>query len=245
MPNAKNIQWSRLSIEAAAIVASILLAFAIDAWWEDRQDRENEKEYLVSLRQELADSIEFAKENEELRRKVVDAHVSLIAQVQGAKRAPDRDLYEWISLLSYPLRYYPPRAVYNDIMASGGTNLISSAEIRMALAELEQGIRFLAQNDESSWVVWEQRIQPFLEGRIPRIERLRQGYARDRRDIPFGKSPHTADFDAIFADPAFEDMIAERWLRLQNGTLTVGRIISQSRKIVDLISAEHGVGSRD
>ena len=238
MPNTKNIQWSRLSIEAVAIVGSILLAFAIDAWWENHQDREDEEDYLVSLRQELADSIEIAQENEELRRKVVDAHVFLVAQIQGATRATDRDLYEWISLLSYPLRYYPPRAVYNDKMASGSTNIISSAEIRIALAELEQGIRFLEQYDQSSWVVWEQRIQPFLEGRIPRIERLRQGYARDRRDMPFGQSPHTADFDAIFVDPAFEDMIAERWLRLQNGTLAIGRVISQSERIVDLIDVE-------
>jgi len=244
MPIPKNIQWSRLSIEAAAIVGSILLAFAIDAWWEDHQERENEEEYLLSLRQELADSIEFAKENEELRRKVVEAHVSLVAQVQGEIRATDRDLYEWISLLSYPLQYYPPRAVYNDIVALGGTNLISSAEIRISLAELEQTIRFLEQYDESSWVVWVQRIQPFLEGRIPRVERLRQGYARDRFDMPFGQSPHTADFDAIFADPVFEDMIAERWLRLQNGTLAIGRVISQSRKIVDLIDAELGVGAQ-
>ena len=245
MPNAKQNQWSRLSIEAAAIVASILLAFAIDAWWEDRQDRKNETEYLIALRQELSNSIEFAEENEELRRKVVDAHVSLVDQIQGAPRATDRELYEWISLLSYPVQYFPPRAVYNDIMASGGTNLFDSADIRIALAEFEQGIRFLSQYDESSWTVWEQRIQPFLEGRIPRIERLRKGYARNRRDIPFGESPHTADFDDVLTDPAFEDMIAERWLRLQNGTLAIGRIISQSRYIVELIDAHLELDARE
>lgn len=240
MSNTKNIQWSRLSIEAAAIVGSILLAFAIDAWWEGHKDRQDEEEYLVALREEFSDSIQIASENEELRRKVVEAHVALIAQIQGEPRASESDLYEWVSLLSYPLRYYPRRAVYNDIMASGGTNLISSSEIRIALAEFEQGIRYLEQFDETSWAVWEQRIQPYLEGRVPRVERLKQGYARNRRDMPFGDSPHAPDFEAILADPAFEDMIAERWLRLQNGTLAIGRISLLSVKIIELIDAEIG-----
>jgi len=42
MINADKIPWKRLSVEAAAIVASILLAFAIDAWWGDRQRDEAE-----------------------------------------------------------------------------------------------------------------------------------------------------------------------------------------------------------
>ncbi len=32
-----DIAWRRLLIEGTAIVLSILLAFAIDAWWQDRE----------------------------------------------------------------------------------------------------------------------------------------------------------------------------------------------------------------
>ena len=39
MSEYERIPWTRLYIEAAAIVASILLAFAIDAWWADRLER--------------------------------------------------------------------------------------------------------------------------------------------------------------------------------------------------------------
>jgi len=34
------IAWPRLLVEGLVIVVSILLAFAIDAWWEDRQEAE-------------------------------------------------------------------------------------------------------------------------------------------------------------------------------------------------------------
>ncbi len=51
MTETQNIPWRRLSIEAAAIVASILLAFAIDAWWEERGLLIEEQQVLQGLRE--------------------------------------------------------------------------------------------------------------------------------------------------------------------------------------------------
>ena len=49
MDETQKIPWKRLPIEAAAIVVSILLAFAIDAWWNEQQERAEEREVLESL----------------------------------------------------------------------------------------------------------------------------------------------------------------------------------------------------
>jgi hypothetical protein len=65
MTDAQNIPWKRLSAEAAAIVISILLAFAIDAWWSDRGDREAEQSLLKRLRAdfvELRADIQFVEQ---------------------------------------------------------------------------------------------------------------------------------------------------------------------------------------
>ena len=56
MTETQSIAWRRLSIEATVIVASILLAFAIDAWWEERGERNSEVVLLERLR---ADYIEI------------------------------------------------------------------------------------------------------------------------------------------------------------------------------------------
>ena len=53
MPQGK--YWN-LAGQSAAIVASILLAFAIDAWWEDRQEREAEQAMLASLQHDFVTS---------------------------------------------------------------------------------------------------------------------------------------------------------------------------------------------
>ena len=41
--------WSRLTLEAVAIVFSILLAFAIEAWWSERQEQKFEEETIQAL----------------------------------------------------------------------------------------------------------------------------------------------------------------------------------------------------
>jgi len=53
MPTSENIPWKRLAFEAVAIVGSILLAFSIDAWWQDRQIRIEEQEVLTGLQAEF------------------------------------------------------------------------------------------------------------------------------------------------------------------------------------------------
>lgn len=46
-------RWRRLALESATVVGSILLAFAIDAAWDLRQERAEERELLLGLRAEL------------------------------------------------------------------------------------------------------------------------------------------------------------------------------------------------
>ena len=49
MAGTQTIPWKRISVEAAAIVVSILLAFAIDASWEDRQESSRRQELIRGL----------------------------------------------------------------------------------------------------------------------------------------------------------------------------------------------------
>lgn len=49
MTEAQFIPWKRIAVEGAAIVASILLAFAIDAWWQDRTQAALQHDQLQML----------------------------------------------------------------------------------------------------------------------------------------------------------------------------------------------------
>ena len=54
----QEIQWKRYAVEAIVIVASILLAFAIDAWWDQRREAIEEQLALRDLEVELKQNLD-------------------------------------------------------------------------------------------------------------------------------------------------------------------------------------------
>ncbi len=58
MIETQKIHWKRIGIEAAAIVASILLAFAIDAWWSSKSEQARTEELLRALEVEWASDLQ-------------------------------------------------------------------------------------------------------------------------------------------------------------------------------------------
>ena len=72
MTNTQKTSWKRLSLEAAAIIASILLAFWIDAGWDQREDAARERIVLETL---LSDMREF-----QLAREIRDGYLDAIIE---------------------------------------------------------------------------------------------------------------------------------------------------------------------
>lgn len=55
MSEQQALRWKRLFAEGVAIVLSILLAFAIDAWWEDRNDQQAAQVLLHRLKADFTE----------------------------------------------------------------------------------------------------------------------------------------------------------------------------------------------
>lgn len=83
MTKSGNTVWRRLLVEGAAIVGSILLAFAIDAWWDERQAMLSANSRILSVGQEL-DLI-----SGRLKRSIRLAQVAEDAAVVWLEQAPD------------------------------------------------------------------------------------------------------------------------------------------------------------
>jgi len=146
MSENQSMPWKRLSLEAAAIIASILLAFAIDAWWEDRQERVLEQQYLASLKadfqadiEELDEAIALAKSRGQLGRLIVSTIDK--DRVEGNPNA-----FIWAVYSSYLLNFPSyTRATINDLLSTGNLQLLQNSNLKAAIAEYYTDIEYREQ----------------------------------------------------------------------------------------------------
>ncbi len=78
MAKSQEIPWKRIFVEAAAVVVSILLAFSIDAWWEDRIEREAETWLLERLHADFVEIRTTLEDVAKSHRRAHDAGVDLL-----------------------------------------------------------------------------------------------------------------------------------------------------------------------
>jgi hypothetical protein len=78
MSVATQISWFRIFAESVAIVTSILLAFAIDAWWTDRSERVRTDELLQALETEWSTEITKIDSNLANYDRILSATIELV-----------------------------------------------------------------------------------------------------------------------------------------------------------------------
>jgi len=159
MDETQKIHWKRLSIEAAAIVVSILLAFTIDAWWDNRQDRAEERELLKSL------NVEFEANRDQADSIIsyLDRDVQSVAMLMELRQdeilaLPAEVVETIIGSLATPRTFDAVRGSIDSMIGSGKLGMLRDRELREALTKFVNVVDdavedadFLAQTSIQVW----------------------------------------------------------------------------------------------
>ena len=132
----KGIPWLRVCVEGAVIVGSILLAFALDAWW-DNQNREDELRDQLEI---VAREMQSTREALQRVLSVHDMNAELSGRLTSALRevTPDSEVVFSDSVIG-PL--FPQATAdvttgaLDAFIAAGGLELIEDSEIRRQLLD--------------------------------------------------------------------------------------------------------------
>lgn len=163
MNEMREIPWKRLLVEAAAIVASILLAFAIDAWWQDHSDQARLEEYLLQAHADSLDNQHRLTEAIQLEKGQQRAVQEILAALRSPVPMTIDSARQWTQLEPGFIWYSDPRLLDGAItalVATGDINLVHNPRIKTSLInylgqlkadmnELDRGVnRFLIHHDE-------------------------------------------------------------------------------------------------
>lgn len=134
MPDSLRLPWKRLFAEGAVIVVSILLAFAIDAWWDFSQERAREASYLSQLERELQSTIDN-NAHVAARADSSDRAARKLVRVYYEERSPDPDsVSNWLLATGY-WDVQPRLGTVRALVTSGDLALIRDDSLRAMLPD--------------------------------------------------------------------------------------------------------------
>jgi hypothetical protein len=127
--------WSVIFIELLVVIIGLVLAFQVDRWWEERNERSREQDYITRLIGEVQDDIDqirFAKDLAEVRQGFGDLLLEVIADPVIAEQQPAMFL---VAVAQAAFTFSPSLTSHTleDLRSTGNMGLIRSAEIKDAL----------------------------------------------------------------------------------------------------------------
>jgi hypothetical protein len=221
--------------EGMVIVASILVAFALDASWSNYQESKVERRVLGELKEEL----ESASARIEISMIELESAVEGSLELAGnlgkdtSALSPNaaQNLVIWaLSMNTLEV----PTSVVDSIIASGQVRLISKSELRDALAKWPSFIADVRENHEWHRVETDEYLIPYFAQFLSIRDTLISGGAL--RTL----TASTFDYEVVpmQRDEVFEDRLAWRIMRLQATLYETNVLLDESGKLLALINAE-------
>ena len=197
----------RLVLEGTVIIVSILLAFGIDAWWEERKDRLEEQGILIGLQEEFQltrDLLTQAKEKLSERVGALEELLLAMEKFEPADVASVSTLF--MDAMLAPSTTDLGSGALDALLSSGRVELLENAALRSSLSAWN-GVLGEVYDDEqnNSEFIYKQVIPYFVDHGVPVSGAMSQWYpdwsapARFLADSPEG-------FTRLLQDPQFRTL---------------------------------------
>jgi hypothetical protein len=153
--------------EGILIIVSILIAFAIDAWWEDRQDRAEEARILTALRAEFQENADRLPRYIGIRETDAELAGLLVQEIQevgvGAKILVTAE-----QLMAFTVHgsFDAVRGAFDAMLQSGDLRYIENKELRERLVRWPSLIADAVENDYFLRTIAGPRAFSYLANRV-------------------------------------------------------------------------------
>ena len=210
------IPWNRLTAEAIVIVGSILLAFAIDAWWAERIERIDERAQLERLYTEFVTNIERI-DIRTLEERAQEASTEVFELIEASQDNGYEEIEvpaRTVRLILYAPTFDADTPILNGLISSGRLEIILNEEVLALISEWDRTFH--------DYTTWAERARRSVDERlIPAL--VARG---DIGSVLMVQGPSVqAQFSQldnipVRIDDELKGFVAERWLNGQTALVT-------------------------
>jgi hypothetical protein len=171
MSNRQKISWKRLSVEAAAIVASILFAFAIDAWWDESQQQREMQTVMADLEASFAENVTLLDENIELvilYREILKGFIEM--EPGDAANIPPELTFDTLQSIWRPVTTTNNNSILIAILDAENLTALDFPALRNAIARWRGQVNQLDERTEQ--LVASEQDALLVIGRHPEVGRV-------------------------------------------------------------------------
>jgi len=218
------VGWRHLLAEIGVTTLGILIAVAVNAWWQHRQDRRTELDAIREMRAVLV--VDLADLRDDLSRyQRVDRSTRLLLErlQAGLPYAPGLDTIFGAQLI---FRRHLSNSTAYESLRSRGLGLIGDDSLRLAVIDFYglQNTTIALWNDIDTRLV-DVNIRPFFHDHF-RIRAASPG-------VPRAAVP--VDYPALARDPAFQGLLATRLETMVATTAAYEHALSQGERLIALL----------
>lgn len=160
--NGLRINWARILVEGSAIVVSILLAFAIDAWWDTRQDRQEEQRILAGLKEELESNLDRIEVELSYRISVIESIQTIFDASSGKIELEPEQVDRLIGDVTWWTNVDYSRGVVDGLVRGGRLSIIENKELRDAISELPNRYDVIRESERNDQTTTSTIVVPYL-----------------------------------------------------------------------------------
>ena len=161
----RSIPWLRVSVEGVVIVASILLAFGIDAWWARIESHRNALAELGTVFEEVHEARTQLQDLVRWRERERSAALAVQTRLEGVSPDNPIALPDTLFALSFGMKLVtdaPTRAT-DAFITSGHIDEVEDFELRQALLSWTSSLTDLRDDEVRFGAVQDQLMEDFYD----------------------------------------------------------------------------------
>jgi len=235
-----------LVLQAASVVASILLAFAIDAWWGQRVEAAAKNELLEDFRKELMEQRKALDTERVYREASRDSVKSLLAAVASGRyednsKTLDHRLADLLWFTDAP----ESSGLLEALLQGGRIAAIEDETLRRKLADWPAWLRQYSSVSRQEYQTYTDVLLPFLARHASLAQISNAGYVHGRPGDGWGADPEAivpvgpvTDHSDLLRNQEFAGIVVRKLFIDSDIMLTLDRFGAAMTELVQLIDQE-------